>query len=168
MTYFNQCNSLEELKIEYRKLCIKNHPDNGGNIKIMQEINAEYDKVFNKLKNIHNKKVDEDTTGRTRKMSETPEQFRDIISKIINLKNITVELCGMWIWISGETKQHKDILKALGFRWARKKGMWYWRNEQDSVISHGKVSMAEIRKKYGSDKIEDDNNKKLLYRTKTN
>lgn len=50
MTYFKNINSIEELKKLYRKLCQKNHPDNGGNVETMAKINNEYAERFNELK----------------------------------------------------------------------------------------------------------------------
>lgn len=46
MKYFNNITSFAELKKQYRTLAIQNHPDKGGDTKTMQEINAEYDKLF--------------------------------------------------------------------------------------------------------------------------
>lgn len=54
MKYFENCKSIEELKKEYRRLVVQNHPDNGGSLEVMKAINAEYEKAFNKLKDIHN------------------------------------------------------------------------------------------------------------------
>lgn len=52
--YFKDINTLEELRKQYRDLLKKYHPDNkGGNTKITQEINAEYDRLFKVLKNTH-------------------------------------------------------------------------------------------------------------------
>ena len=66
-----------------------------------------------------------------------------------------MELCGSWLWIGGETKTHKDELKALGCRWSQKKGLWYWRHEEDGHRWYkGKKSMEEIRSKYGSQVFE--------------
>ena len=49
--YFNDIRSLEDLKAQYRALLKANHPDNGGNIEIMKEINIEYDALFPVWKN---------------------------------------------------------------------------------------------------------------------
>ena len=46
-----------------------------------------------------------------------------IISQILHFENITIELVGSWIWLSGNTKEIKDKLKELGFKWASKKKM---------------------------------------------
>ena len=53
MKYFQTCNTIEELKKEYRRLAQINHPDNGGNPEKMKIINCEYEKEFNRLKDIH-------------------------------------------------------------------------------------------------------------------
>ena len=44
--YFNSVTSYQDLKDQYRKLLKENHPDNGGNLEKMQEINVEYDAMF--------------------------------------------------------------------------------------------------------------------------
>ena len=46
MKYFNNCNTLDELKKEYRRLAMQNHPDRGGDAETMKAINAEYDNLF--------------------------------------------------------------------------------------------------------------------------
>lgn len=40
--YFAGCQNDEQRKIKFRELAKKHHPDKGGDIKIMQEINAQY------------------------------------------------------------------------------------------------------------------------------
>lgn len=42
MKYFKNCNSIEEVKTQYKKLALENHPDRGGDTATMQAINAEY------------------------------------------------------------------------------------------------------------------------------
>lgn len=151
MKYFEGITTIDELKKVYRKLCQLNHPDNGGNVTIMAEINTEYAAVFNELKTAHNKAAEADTTGMTRPINECPEEYINIISELVTLKGLTVELCGSWIWISGDTREHKDKLKSIGCRWASKKKMWYWRNDKDAVKSRKTQTMDYIRNKYGSE-----------------
>ena len=56
--YFNNINSLKELRKQYKELLKVHHPDNGGNVSTMQEINAKYDKLFKVLKDKHESKSD--------------------------------------------------------------------------------------------------------------
>jgi len=150
--YFERCNDLNELKAAYKKLAMRHHPDMGGDVRTMQEINAEYDRMFLLLKAKQNTMANDDETGRTRKTTETPEEFRAVVEALLGLDGIEVELCGAWLWISGDTYQHREALKACGCLWSRSKQRWYWRHaEDDCRWSRGKASMGEIRSKYGSE-----------------
>ena len=46
MKYFTTCTTLDELKKEYRRLAMANHPDRGGDEATMKAINAEYASRF--------------------------------------------------------------------------------------------------------------------------
>lgn len=67
--YFKSVKSYEELKMQYRNLLKTEHPDNGGDVTKMQEINAEYDALFKIWKDYQQK-----TTGET--VTETAESTR--------------------------------------------------------------------------------------------
>lgn len=54
MKYFKNVKSLEDLKSQFKTLARKNHPDGGGNIETMKEINCEYDALFPIWKDRHN------------------------------------------------------------------------------------------------------------------
>ncbi|MCH4200544.1 MAG: hypothetical protein LKF87_12175 [Clostridium tyrobutyricum] len=138
--YFNGINTLEELKKLYRKLALQFHPDMGGSHEEMSEINNQYDNLFKILKEGN-------------KESTVDDGFRKVIDKIINL-NVKVEICGSWIWVSGNTKSCRKELKSSGFWWASKKKMWYWHPEEDNKIRKSSMSMEEIREKYGSKKVK--------------
>ena len=111
MKYFTNCKTLDELKAEYRRLAMANHPDRGGDAETMKQINADHDAAFEILKKRHNESADE-----FHQTTETAEEFRDIIEALLKLDGLTVELCGCWLWISGNTKEHKEALKAAGCR----------------------------------------------------
>ena len=143
--YFNNCATLDELKREYRKLALKHHPDMGGDTRTMMQINAEYEKRHNELQAAYNATAPED-----KQKHETAEEYITIIEKLMKIKGIAVELCGSWLWISGETRANKDALKAAGCLWAAKKNMWYWHPGDYKRHGRSAMSMTHIRTKYGS------------------
>jgi len=146
MKYFINCKTLEELKAEYRRLAMKHHPDRGGDAETMKAINAEHDALFEILKKQHNATHDEQ-----HQTTETAEEFRSVLEKLLKLDGLKVELCGSWLWISGETYRHKAELKMAGCRWSNGKKCWYWRHEEDGRGWYrGKSTMNQIRMKYGS------------------
>lgn len=49
--YFGTIRSFADLKLQYRKLALQYHPDKGGDTRKMQEINAEFGKLFDYWKN---------------------------------------------------------------------------------------------------------------------
>ena len=46
MTYFQNIQSLADLKKEYRRLAMLHHPDKGGDTVLMQKLNTEFEKLF--------------------------------------------------------------------------------------------------------------------------
>jgi curved DNA-binding protein CbpA len=144
--YFDNCTTLEELKKAYKKAALKHHPDLGGNVETMKAVNTEYSAKFEELKHKHN------TAPNSKQTTETPEEFKVIIEKLLHMEGVEVELCGSWLWIAGNTFSHKFELKAAGCRWSRSKKKWYWRHaEKGCHWSRGKSTMKDIREKYGSE-----------------
>lgn len=73
------------------------------------------------------------------------------VMAVIHLPGLVVELCGSWLWVRGETYQHRDALKSAGFRWSRDKQAWYRRPDDAPAFRRGKPQdMQNIRSKYGS------------------
>lgn len=147
MKYFTNCETLEELKKEYKKLAMANHPDMGGDEETMKVINAEYDKVFAQVKNIHRNK---DGETYTKENTETASEFKDIIEKLIKMNGIEIEIIGCFIWVSGDTKPNKDTIKAMGFRWHSDKKMRYKAPEGYRKKNKTKYSIEEIRGMFGT------------------
>lgn len=146
MKFFATVKTLDELKAEYRRLAMKHHPDRGGDLETMKAINAEHDRLFEILKKQHNASADE-----YHQTTETAEEFREVLNVLLKLDGLTVELCGSWLWISGNTKANKEALKAAGCRWSQNKSMWYWRHpEEGRHYRKSNKSMSDIRMKYGS------------------
>lgn len=62
-------------------------------------------------------------------MVDYPELLVTALNVVIEL-NLTIEVCGLWIWVSGDTKPHKKTLKAAGYHWLHYKTRWYYRPAQ--------------------------------------
>jgi len=127
------------IKSAWRKACSKYHPDKGGSTHMMQAVNEAYETLLNA------------------KDLEQPESFTDYgdelnaaLNAIIDLPGLDIELCGSWLWVSGDTRTHKDVLKSSGFKWAPKKKQWSFHPQGFKSYGRGKASMDEIRAKYGS------------------
>lgn len=152
--YFDTCKTLDELKAAYRKAAIANHPDLGGDEETMKAINNEYSARFEVLKAQTNTAAAEDTTGRTQSTSEAPEDFIAIIDHLLRMDGLTVELCGRWLWIGGNTMANKEALKACGCQWSSTKKLWSWHYKEDGARWHkSHYSMDRIRSKYGSERF---------------
>lgn len=150
--------NVEDLKSIYRKLALENHPDRGGDKIKMQEINAEYAELFEALKNTHKStRPDGPRTYQAETATaETPEDFINICAELFRLDGLEVELCGRWLWIGGNTRQHKEALKKLGCKWSKNKEKWSWHFPEDAAWQYkGKKSwsMDRIRDRFGSERL---------------
>jgi curved DNA-binding protein CbpA len=135
----------ELVKAAYRKACSAYHPDrNPAGLEMMKLVNQAYDAL-------------KDTTGTAKAadegdLSSYGEDIFNALSKIINL-GLDIEICGAWVWLHGDTKPHKEVLKEAGFRWAPKKMLWYFRPADYKSKGRGKFSMDEIRNTHGSERV---------------
>jgi len=138
----NKANDTEEkkeakkaLRKEYKEQAAKLHPDHGGSEEEMAKLNQEY----------QTKEA----------LIDLDAELREAVEKILNLPGINIEICGSWVWVSGDTRAVFSEIKAAGYRWARKKKMWYYRKAEDAHYYRGKgATMAHIREKYGSEELK--------------
>lgn len=138
---FREVTGINEAKKIYKTLAKKLHPDVGGDEESFKILNAVYtDLIEHKIYFSNDIKID--------------IELEKIISLILHFENITIELVGSWIWVSGDTKEIKDKLKEIGFKWASKKKMWFY-GEMKGRNPHEK-SLEEIKAKYGSETLKSD------------
>ncbi|MDD3055830.1 MAG: hypothetical protein PHE16_08100 [Aliarcobacter sp.] len=143
---FQNVEGINEAKKIYKQLAKKLHPDVGGDEESFKLLNSIYtDLIEHKIYFSNDFKID--------------IELEKIISLILHFENITIELVGSWVWVSGDTKEIKEKLKELGFKWAMKKKMWYF-GEMKSKNPTPK-SMEEIKSKYGSETLKTNDKKKI-------
>ena len=143
---FQDIEGINEAKKIYKILAKKLHPDIGGSEEDFKILNEIYNNLIeHKIYFSNSSKFD--------------IELEKIISLILHFENINIELVGSWIWVSGDTKEIKEKLKEIGFKWASKKKMWYY-GEMKAKNPNPK-SMEEIKTKYGSETLKSNEKKKI-------
>ena len=148
--FFEHVTTLDELRKEYHRLAFIHHPDKGGDTKTMQTLNDEYERLSFLLINSNE---DFDQSRKEWEM-ELSEAIQEKLDKIISLAGIEIELIGNWLWVSGNTFSVRNILKQEGFFFSHPKAAWYF--HQGTYIKKSGVilSMHEMRKLWGQQKIQ--------------
>ena len=164
--YFNTStiNNINELKKQYKKLAFEFHPDiakNDGSI--MKVINNEYAFLITHLETFTSQKAYEASTNKTnykKSYYQYDPEFINMINELIKLKmkNVNIEICGFFIYITGTTKPYSKQLgkNGLKLKWNNKKLAWYY--SPSWYVKHGSNwDMDKIRSTYGSDIINNEN-----------
>lgn len=157
----NEVKDLNKLRTAYKKLLIKYHPDNNlkhDTTRELQEINSEYDILFERLKYSFESSEKYEKASDREKQSydwEKDTQMRAIILALSKIQEITIEIIGTWIWVSGNTYPHRAYFKELGLHYCKKKAAWSVHFDDYYRWSNSEYySLDDIRAKYGSVKIK--------------
>lgn len=137
----------EIVKRAYRQAAMKYHPDrNPAGAEMMKIVNAAYDV----LKDYSGDLEGNSSTEQANQGGSYPQAVMDALNAVFGLEGLDIEICGAWVWINGDTRKHRVILKENGFRYASKKKSWYFRPSDWRSSSRGNFSMDEIRERHGS------------------
>ena len=148
LEFFIDCKTKEQARKEFFKLCLLLHPDKGGEHERFVRMQSEYAFITEQLPN-------EDEEKET--STEYEINLSEMIEKLCRLRGIEIELCGCWLWVTGDTYSAKERLKEFGFKYSSKKKCWYWfegANDKTNRKYKGRKTLPEIRAKYGSQKFE--------------
>lgn len=151
--------TVEEIKVNYKKLAMKHHPDLGGDLETMKLLNNAYETA---LKNCDGQTTKDDQGEHTYKYNEEIEKaLMDKIMELLslNLQGIEIDLIGTWIWITGDTKPVKDQLKDAECKWHGKRGCWYFKI--GNYYRRSSKSLETLAEKYGCTNADKFNKKKL-------
>ena len=144
---FRGVEGINEAKKIYKQLAKILHPDKiGGDEESFKLLNAFYNELIeHKIYFSNNVKID--------------IELEKVISLILHLDDVVIELVGQWVWVSGDTKEHKEKLKELGFKWDSKKKMWYFGELKRR--NHKEQSIEDIKAKYGSETLKSKEKKQI-------
>jgi len=145
----------ETIKAAYKKAAFKFHPDrNPAGLEMMKIINEAWS-VVKEITTFDN------NTEATATESGYSEAVNDAINAVIILDGVEIEICGNWVWLSGNTYPHKTAIKDAGFKWASKKKMWFYRPDSYKSKNRRNNSMNDIRARHGSQSVKSRAAKKI-------
>jgi hypothetical protein len=144
MDIFSDCKTIDEAKNSFRKLCMTMHPDKGGNA-------SDFIKMYDQFKKF------KPSTGKENETDFNAEEFYNIIQHFATFEGLEISFVGSFIWIEGNTYQHKDELKKImlkdfnPIRYAKKKKAWYFSPTDYQKKSSKTTDLKDIKIKYGCD-----------------
>ncbi len=148
--WFENCEGEKEIKSRYRDLCKKHHPDRGGDLETMKQVNNAYENI---MRGVYTKEYEYEAETVEDFMKQEAEMM-ETLSKVINLDGLIIDIVGRWIWLTGETKKHKEALgkDGAGFWWSKQKKAWYWRSPEHKFSRRNQPtsSLDELKGKYGA------------------
>lgn len=155
MNYFINCDSIESLRKEFKKLAFKLHPDRGGNKIDFQNMQNEFE---SKLKQFSNESNEQNEVNYSFEV-----EFSKVVNELLNYEILDLEICGSWLWIRGCNRENKTLqskLLELGCIYHVKKTCWYFCDKSVKKKFRTKeTDMNEIRLKYGSQELKKVKNK---------
>lgn len=133
MNWFKGCSTVGEIKSLFRDLMKRWHPDLGTPDDKVQRTETSQDIIGQYKKSLEGSdgETSYDATGKEHTYHYDPKTESEIMAKVLDLLRlrmnaVKIELIGTWVWCSGDTKPHKDLLKAAGMFWNDKRKMWAW------------------------------------------
>ena len=145
---FKGIEGINEAKKIYKQLAKKLHPDVGGSDELFKMLNSIYTNIIeNKIYFTNEFKFD--------------LEIEKIISQILHYENILIEVVGSWVWVSGDTREIKEKLKELNFKWASKKKLWFYGEMKGR--NPNEKSMEDIKSKYGCETVKTKEKGKISY-----
>jgi len=151
MKYFQDCQTLDQAKDLYRKLCKELHPDNNNGIdKGVGAVILEFKAVSKVLKFKTGKDIDKDFDA---------DKFTDLLAKFEHLQDINISFVGSFIWledaINGATYRQKEAIKNIKIdkmstaKFHGKKKVWFFSPIDYKQFSKGSKTLAKIKSDHG-------------------
>lgn len=151
--YFLECQSLDEAKNLFRKLCFSLHPDTSG-------YDSEKD-FISMFKQFEEFKPCEQFKRQTDDLFNA-KQFYNTVKRFDGLEGVLITFVGSFIWLEdapdclGSTRHQKEEIKSIlldGYnspRFSRRHVKWYYSPEGYKQKHRTKKNFEQIRQTWGS------------------
>ena len=91
------------------------------------------------------------TSAQAKPSTAQPAQSIDEATQRLAHTGLRVEKIGKWLWVKSSSQNHRQALKAVGFRWSKAKNQWFWRPPNEAYKpSKRLMDMTSMRKHWGS------------------
>ena len=144
----------KEIKKAFKKRALEFHPDRGvADDSIMKSLSEARDFLISQQEPVCNTYEYKGETKQAKFDPEFSDKIYAAIAAIQDLEGLIIEIRGSWVWVAGETKQHKDAIKTAGFKYSANKCEWYFNPTPFKAKTRkgGKTfSSDEIRGMHGS------------------
>ncbi|HEY5590898.1 MAG TPA: hypothetical protein VIK55_07750 [Paludibacter sp.] len=115
---FEAASKTDEVKQRYDELSrVFNPKNNKEPNEMMNTVNAEYDKLMMVL-------GDSKPIEAVKENVPLSDKLMELMGKV-DTSELSLEVCGSWLWVTKKTFPIKDLLKSLGFRYSANKMAWY-------------------------------------------
>ena len=156
MKYFAGLTTVAEIKAKFKELAFRHHPDLGGDTETMKIINAQYHDALQSANGQQNK--GSDSKEHTYRYDEATEQA--IAEKLdellgLQLEEVEIAIIGTWLWVTGNTKPHKDQLgkNGIGLSWHTSRQAWYFNSTGHRAYSSN-AYLESLARTYGVTNVE--------------
>lgn len=154
--YFTPGMTVAQIKSAYHKLALANHPDRGGDTATMQEINAAYQRALQSVDG--SVSYDENNEPHeyhynAKRESEVVEFIDQLCKSGVLSAEVESMLIGTWVWMTGDTKPVKEMLKGLGMKWHSKRIAWYWHPAGYRSFYNKNASLESLAAHYGASRL---------------
>ena len=160
--------SADGLKKAYRENAMKYHPDhNPHGLEMMKLITQAHQALQANLAlwtvgSTERKQWFDETFYKRHTGPSIAEEMQVILDGLIKFRNITVEIIGTWLWVTGETKPYKETLKGMGLWYSPKKTAWYWKPADWQPADRKQRSLDDLRGIFRSEKFETEPDEEIV------
>jgi hypothetical protein len=164
--YFEQMETVADVKNRFRELMFEFHPDRHPQKEFAewnrkaQVLNEKYQEA---LESLHRSEYlgTDDKVHTYYYNAEVEQMMASIIEQLVkaNLsKHIAVEIVGTWVWVSGtryeDTEDRAKLNNIEGMRWHGKRKKWYWKPPKSRRRGYSGMSFEAMKNMYGSRRVD--------------